>query len=385
MIAGLVSAACILAAALVAFLALECLLGTFRRRSERGIGVPPAYLVLMPAHDEAHGLARPVRAILAQLRPCDQLVVIADNCMDDTAVIARSLGATVLERRDPDLRGKGYALEFARERLRESPGDVVIIVDADCMVQPHALARLAASAVSQDAVVQGAYLMTPQAAAFTNVRLSCFAFLIKNLVRQRGLHQLSGAALLQGSGMAFPRRIFDKVEWRGASLVEDLDMGLNLLIGGERVIFEDKAVILSDASSEAGTAGQRRRWEHGMLDAAAGHFAPLLGRILAGRWRLAFVALDLLIPPTVMLLCGSLLALAAGAAVLGAALPVLLLAIAFALLAGALARAWKTEGREMLPLRHVGRIPAYIIWKLPIIASFLFQRQRQWIRTEREP
>ncbi|MBO9695044.1 MAG: glycosyltransferase [Sphingopyxis sp.] len=383
----IVAALCAGAAALVAFLAFQCLLGAKAQGSrpapERREG--PDFIVLMPAHDEARGIAAAVASVMTQLRDSDRLLVVADNCNDDTAHIALASGADVVERCDPSRRGKGHALEFGRTFLRGKPGDVVIIVDADCEAEPGALARLAATAARRDAVVQGAYLLAPPGEASARVRISCFAFMIKNRVRQRALQRLTGSALLQGSGMAFPRRIFDRVEWRAASLVEDLDMGLDLLLSGERVIFEDDALFVSAASSDKGMAGQRRRWEHGMLNSMGRYVPALLSRALRGRWRLAVVALDLMIPPTVLLLASALLLLAAGARMSGANIPVLFLTLALALLGVGLARAWRAEGRDILPLRSVARIPAYMLWKLRIAAQFLTRRERHWIRTEREP
>lgn len=378
---------CICAAALMGFLALECLLGGKRQGSltARDTEKRPRFTVLMPAHDEGRCIAASIQSVTGQLQSSDTLLVVADNCSDDTAAIARAMGAEVIERIDPSLRGKGYALEFGRAHLRGKPVDVVIVVDADCIVGPDALPRLAAAAWAQDAVVQGAYLLTPGPDASTKVRVSCFAFLVKNLVRQRALARLAGAALLQGSGMAFPRRIFDSVEWKADSLVEDLDMGVKLLLAGEPVVFDDSALFLSDASSDAGTASQRRRWEHGMMSSMARHVPALLRRALGGEARLAWVAIDLMIPPTVMLLAGSMLVLAVALAVLGMAWPVLLLAAALLLFGLGMARVWHAEGRHILPGRSIAQIPAYMFWKLPIAAQFFLRRERRWIRTEREP
>lgn len=380
---------CLAAAGLLGFLALECLLGCAGKTVDAALPDAPPFTVLMPAHDEACGIALSVRAVMAQLRPGDRLVVVADNCSDDTAEIARSLGATVLERSDPDLRGKGHALEFGRAFLEapepEGTGDdVVIIVDADCIPQPLALVRLAATTAARGAVVQGAYLMMPGANASAKVHISCFAFMVKNLVRQRALDRLAGVALLQGSGMGFPRMVFDRTEWRSASLVEDLDMGLDLVLAGNRVVFDGSAVFLSDASSQAGTAGQRRRWEHGMMHAMARYVPALLHKALTGRSRLAFVALDLMIPPTAMLIAASAIVLAAGLGVLGLTFPTWALVFAVLLLGMGLARGWHVHGRQILPSQAIGAIPGYILWKLPIAARFIMRREKDWIRTERK-
>ena len=67
--------------------------------------------VLMPAHDEAVGISAAIRALVPQLRHTDRLLVVADNCSDDTAAVALASGAEVTVRVDPVLRGKGYALD----------------------------------------------------------------------------------------------------------------------------------------------------------------------------------------------------------------------------------------------------------------------------------
>ena len=71
--------------------------------------------VLVPAHDEEEGIAATLAAVLAQLGPHDRLLVVADNCSDATAAVARAAGAEVVER-SSDLRGKGYALAHGIDR-----------------------------------------------------------------------------------------------------------------------------------------------------------------------------------------------------------------------------------------------------------------------------
>lgn len=369
-----------------AVLALECLAGA-HRRSDAGAGEAPPFIVVMPAHDEAAGIEASVRAALGQLRAGDELLVVADNCADDTAARARALGATVIERRDPALRGKGYALEFARAFIADYRPEpcTVIVLDADCRVSPGSLPALAATATARDAAVQGRFLLDAPRDAGAIVRISSFAFLIKNLVRQQGLERLSGAALLHGSGMAFPRAMFLDMHWPGGSLVEDLEMGLDLLLAGHRVVVEPRAQVLSATSTVEGTGSQRRRWEHGMMQTAGRYVPRLLARALR-RPALAMVALDLMVPPTVLL---GLCSLAASAIVLVLAgptsTPFLVLLATQAAAAMGVSRAWWHHGRDMLPLSVLREIPGYVFWKMPLIAQFVTRRERQWTRTERLP
>lgn len=384
-LAWLLWLACIATAIPVAVLALECFVGAFARAARGIVAAAPPFTVLMPAHDEARGIARSVTDVGAQLRARDRLIVIADNCTDDTADIARGLGATVIVRTDPERRGKSHALEYGRSMIANDPGTVVIIVDADCSPAPHALHRLAITAARRHAVVQGAYLLVPPANASPIVRMSCFAFLVKNLVRQLALRRLGGVALLQGSGMAFPSSIFRRIDWSSDSLVEDLDMGLDLLLDGTPVLFDDSARFLSDASSQGGTAGQRRRWEHGMLQSMQSFVPRLVAAGLSGRPRLLFVALDLMVPPTVLLVMGAAVVTALALAVGGFAPPVVALLLADLALGGGLFLTWFFHGRSVLPLRSIGGGLRYMIWKLPILLQFVTNRERSWIRTDREP
>ena len=385
MTATVVWALCLSVSVPVLVLTLEALVGSLGRRSRPIAGHAPPITVLMPAHDEARGIARSIEAVLAQLRTCDRLIVIADNCSDDTAAIADRSGATVVVRSDPGRRGKGHALEFGRRHVPAMIEQIVIVVDADCAPEPSALLRLAAIAAKRSAVVQGAYLLIPPSDATAMVRVSCFAFLVKNMVRQLAMQRLAGAALLQGSGMAFPYPILQRLDWCPASLVEDLELGLTLLIDGETVLFDDAALFVSEASSQQGTVGQRRRWEHGMLQVMARYVPRLLLTGLRGRPRLLVVALDLMVPPTALLVGIAAVTTAIFVPFAGFSPPVLILLASEMALGIALSLAWAVHGRAMLPVRSLGNVAGYAIWKLPILVQFLFRRERQWLRTERKP
>ena len=73
----------------------------------------PAVLII-PAHNEEHSIAATVAALSAESAGIAELLVVADNCTDATARIARDSGARCIVRTDPDARGKGHALAFAR-------------------------------------------------------------------------------------------------------------------------------------------------------------------------------------------------------------------------------------------------------------------------------
>lgn len=368
-------------------LAVECVVGAAPERKQDH-ALPPPFAVLIPAHDEARGIATVVLAVRAQLRPCDRLLVVADNCTDATAALASASGAEVVERDDQHRRGKAYALDHGRAALRSHPAAVVIIVDADCLPEPGALPRLAAHADRHGAAVQGCYLLDNPPAATPLVRVSNLAFMIKNLVRQRGLQRLGGGALLQGTGMAFPWPIFERAPLATASLVEDLKLGLDLRLDGFPVRFDSHARFTSAASAQSATQGQRTRWEHGSITTALQYVPRLIWASLSGRPALLPLAADLAIPPLALLgvqtmTIGLLLTIAA--MLTGSVAPLIALMTIGGMAAAALWFIWFLLGRDILPGAMATQLPRYLLWKLPIYRRLGGARQKLWVRTSREP
>lgn len=359
----------------------------------RAAGRVPAsrFAVLMPAHDEGRTIARFVAELRAGLPVDARLLVVADNCTDDTAQAARAAGAAVIERSDPQRRGKGYALAHGRDHLRRDPPDCVIVLDADCRFEGGggAAADLAGAALASGRPVQARYLFEGGATVPPMVQISNFALLVKNRVRQRGLARLGAPALLGGTGMAFPWPLFERAALATDDLVEDLALGLALAEAGFGARYRDDIVVVSAPSSERGTLAQRTRWEHGFLATARRHALPLLGRGLRrSRPDLVWTALHLMTPPLALLvaLTGGVLLADGLLALLGAtAAPAASAALLLALVALLVLTAWMRFGRGTLAGATLLKLPLYILWKLPLYAGFLRGRQRSWVRTERAP
>jgi len=176
---------------------------------------------LIPAHDEAKGILATLNDIKPQLRPTDRLLVVADNCTDDTAAIAASGGAEVTVRSDPSKIGKGYALDWGINYLASNPPDIVIMIDADCRPAERVVDSLASVCEQKQRPVQSLYLMTSSEGSKINHQVAEFAWRVKNWVRPLGLKALGLPCQLMGSGMAFPWtvirsvRAFQRVDRRG--------------------------------------------------------------------------------------------------------------------------------------------------------------------------
>jgi hypothetical protein len=220
------------------------------------------------------------------------------------------------------------------------------------------------------------------------VQISGFAMLVKNLLRQRGAARIAGAAVLNGTGMAFPWALLAHARLATGAVVEDLALGVEMTRAGTAPLFEEAAEIWSSASSESGTRAQRARWEGGFLATAGRHAPGLIARGLGRlRPRELWLGLHLLVPPLALLLSIDL-GLAAVLALLGLlgggwgpalAAGALLAAAGLAVLA-----AWALYGRPWLSAGALARVPFYVAWKLGLYARLALGRQRlSWNRAER--
>src|SRR6266567_2415590 len=159
MSALLITTAAVLAVPVLVLL-LQALAASFGRKPQRPADrdVRPKAAVLIPAHNETDAIARTLANVKEELAPGDRVIVVADNCSDDTALRAAMAGAEVVLREDAQLRGKGYALDAGVRYLeRTGPADVVVVLDADCRFQARSLRSLVEACARRDAPTQGLY------------------------------------------------------------------------------------------------------------------------------------------------------------------------------------------------------------------------------------
>ena len=362
-----------------------------RRKPTPG-GVAPSLLgravVVVPAHDEECIISETLARLVTESRGVADLLVVADNCRDGTARVARDCGVEVIERHDESHRGKGFALAFAQKHLSQDPPAVVVVIDADCAIDKASLLTLAAAAERHARPGQAVNLLRPGIGASAFVAISSFAFMLKNLVRQRGLQRLAGSVHLTGTGMALPWDLFQHRRLANSSIVEDVKLGLELTNAGKGPMLVPGATVWSDPSTSAGTLAQRKRWEGGYI-ALALETAPraLWTALLQGSLRAAYRALDLCVPPIALLVMLNL-------AVLGVAIGLTLatsagwgpIMVQLAVLAAAgiaVLVAWWREGRDFVSFRTLALIPFYVAWKLPLYLGLRLKGQRDWQRTGR--
>ena len=378
------------AAVPLAIFALEAAVGLVGSRKAAVAAAERSVTVLIPAHDEAQGIAATLAALKQVAGPGVAVLVVADNCSDDTAAVARAAGADVVERHDQSARGKGYALAFGRDHLARAavPPAAVIVLDADCRLAPGSIEALTAAVTDgAERPAQAINLIAPDLDASAMTQISGFAMVVKNLYRSRGMTRLGGAALLTGTGMAFPWSLFATAPLASGDLAEDLGLGISLTRAGHPARLVEAASVSSAPAPQEVALQQRTRWEHGFLDTVRKSALPLLGSgIRRGSAAEFLLGCHLVVPPLALLLmlAGAVLVVTAGLALVGAGwLPAVVLAALLALALGVTFLAWLSGGRRWLRLTALLKAPLYILWKLPVYAGFLRARETEWRRTPR--
>jgi len=378
----------------VALLSLQVLVALLRRKDtdDPQAENPTPRLrvaVLMPAHNESAGIAFALASVRTQLHPGDRLLVVADNCTDDTASVAAAAGAEVVERHDAVRRGKGYALDFGVRHLDTDPPDIGIVIDADCHVAGGGIDRLARQCARTGRTAQALYLMYSPEGAGLKTRLAEFAWVVKNQVRPLGFFSMSLPCQLMGTGMAFPWASLRIAPLATGHIVEDVKLGLDLAAAGAPPMFCPRALVTSHFPSHAeGLVAQRTRWEHGHLGVIMSTAPALLWRaIVERRGALAAMVVDLCIPPLASFVLMMVIWLGlSGAwwAAGGAAAPFAATGVALIVLGLTILATWFRFGRHIVSLKELFSVPGYVLGKLPMYARFWKARQVEWVRTERD-
>lgn len=377
-----------------AYLGALTMIGT--RSPRRGLPNAPRHrlAILVPAHDEASGIADTLRSFAALDYPADlvSVHVVADNCTDATAEVVRAHGYRAHERTAPDDPGKGPALNWLRDRLiaEGEPFDAVVVVDADTSLDEGFLRAADATLARGATVAQGYYsVREPDASPSTSFRYTALA--CRHYLRPLGRTRLGGSCGLYGNGMVFTRELISEVEWTG-HLVEDAELQNELLLRGVKVAFVPGAVLFAEMPRELGQArSQNARWERGRIELARRYVPTIARRVLTGPQRAAAAdaVLDHLTPPLSALVGIQVVGALAGAAggLLGdrrrggLALAHL---VSLALVAGhtfAGLVAVRAPARHYLALLGA---PRQVVWKIAVWARAASGREvTAWTRTRR--
>jgi len=357
------------------------------------------FLVVIPAHNEELGIVNTVLSCLAIDYPPSlyQVLVIADNCTDETASLAREAGARVIERDEPTKKSKGHALAFIVDKLSHDGEldtlDAIVVVDADSTVDPRLLERFAERLERGDEWIQ-CYDTVGNAAQSWRTRLMAYGFCLINGVLLRGQSALGLSAGFRGNGMCLSTRGLRRVPWTNHGLAEDLEYSWSVRVAGGRIAYVDDVAVYATMLSRGGkpAAAQRLRWEHGRRLLKRQMFGPLLtSPRLPWREKIAG-AIELTMPTISFLFCAYLLlTLSTVITLLDTNAqrnhPFLCYLIGFCYLftsLGLLLHAASPFLLGLIPARYLMSLlylPYYVVWKTLI---WFHGKPTNWARTKRE-
>jgi cellulose synthase/poly-beta-1,6-N-acetylglucosamine synthase-like glycosyltransferase len=364
------------------------------------------FLIIIPAHDEETGVAETVRSCREMDYPPElfEVCVIADNCTDETARVAREAGATVVERFDQTQKSKGYAIEYLLDQLRASGQysrlDAVVVIDADSTASPGLLRAFASRIEGGVDFLQCWYTVSNPEDSW-RTRLMTYAFSLFNGVTPLGHYRLGGSAGFRGNGMGFTTRGLDRVPWKSYGLVEDMEYSWSVRIAGETIAFvpEEKVYGVMLGGGGEAAAKQRQRWEFGRREVRRRILGPILRSEHLTLLEKLACALELTIPTTMRLAAFSMLTLALDLTAvlflfLQPSVPhagspdfvgiCLLLASSLFITVTFAIQALSPFLVFRLPWSYLGTlayVPFYAAWKLVIARK---GRPDQWVRTARE-
>lgn len=266
------------------------------------------FLVLIPAHNEEKLLPE----LLENLNQLDypahlfSMHVVADNCTDETAVIAKQNGAIPHERFDAHNPGKGFALQWFLQNFSADieAHDALVILDADTVVSNNFLQAMSTRLDNGERVIQSYYAVRNPGKTW-GIGLRYAALAVLHYLRPLGRTRLGGSAGLKGNGMVFATDIMQQYEWSD-SITEDIEFHMTLILGGERVSFAPEATIWAEMPETlAAAATQNVRWERGRMQMMQLYVPQLLkgawSSLRHGQFSRTYLLLDAvmehLIPP----------------------------------------------------------------------------------------
>jgi cellulose synthase/poly-beta-1,6-N-acetylglucosamine synthase-like glycosyltransferase len=357
-------------------------------RAKTVADAPLLYLgVVIPAHNEEAGIVSTITSI----KKCDypsellKIIVIADNCSDNTAELARAAGVCTLVRDNMDERGKGQALDWFLTSGPEHYLDLagLCFVDADVTCDVRLFRELSASLSCPGVEVVQGFNGVANPAVNWRTALVTAAFNVFNHLRMAGNNYLFGTAMLKGLGMAFATPVLARFGWPAHSEVEDVEFSLLLLQHNIAVHYNPAAIITSEMATTGRQAStQRQRWEGGRFRLAARLLPGLVAKVGKGQFRYLHALLDLLIPPLSLLVFLVFAWLLWAWLLVPEAQPVLWL-----LLAGLSCYVVSGQLQRRMGLKiwlYLAGAPLFVLWKLTVYGKMILQgNSTGWHRTLR--
>lgn len=270
--------------------------GLYKKKDEDAEKCIPEkkFAMVVAAHNEEVVIDNVIDSLNSLDYPRDlyDIMIIADNCTDRTAEIARGFeGAMVFERKVTDKKGKGYALEWMFEKIfnMETKYDAICIFDADNLIDKNFLKEINCKLKSGYKVVQG-YLDSKNPHDSWVTESYAISYWSTNRLFQLGRSNLGLSNQIGGTGFCMDTTVLKELGWGATCLTEDLEFTCKLVLNGEKVGWAHNAIVYDEKPLTMKQSWhQRKRWMQGFSDVSSRFFITLMKKAINDR---DFVAFD---------------------------------------------------------------------------------------------
>lgn len=246
--------------------------GMWRRKEKKTYEPKHTFAVMVCAHNEEAVVGPLVENLKILDYPEDlyDIFVVADNCTDKTAEIARQAGAQVYERFNKEEVGKGYAMGWMFDKIfaMDRKYDAAIIFDADNLVHPDFLLEMNHHMEKGEKVIQG-YLNAKNPEDTWVAGTFAIAFWMVNHMWHLGKYNIGLSTALGGTGMCISLDVLKKYGWECDGLTEDMEFSLKVLTHGIRTCWAHDAIVYDEKPlTFMQSWRQRKRWAQGHFECA---------------------------------------------------------------------------------------------------------------------
>ena len=242
------------------------------------------FMAIIPAHNEEMVVANLIESLKNQTydKNLYDIYVIADNCTDKTAEVARKAGAIVYERFDEEHKTKGYALDwFLKQKIEENaPYDAFCIFDADNIVDVDFLKNMNKKLCQGEEVVQGYRDIKNPTDSWVSAGYAIFYWTM-NRFYHLARYNLGLSPLINGTGfmvkfdLVKPTNGFDTV-----TLTEDIEFSLKTIISGKKLGWATDAIVYDEQPVGFKQSwSQRSRWTVGHIQCLKEYTKPLAAAV----------------------------------------------------------------------------------------------------------